>query len=411
MERTLAAFARSDAPLAARLAVVRELARAVAELHARGRTQGTLRPERVLVLSSGAVLLARPAAGSGALAGAGYEAPEVARGARSSRRADAFSLGALAYLALAGQGPFAAEEPLERVRRVLFEEPEPLRRLAPDVPAGVDDAIAALLEKRPGRRAGAGALLQAIAAADATAVRPERDAPDSTTAVLPRHGPPDSTTAVRPERSGAEAPRSRRAPSLAAHAPAAAAHFRRAAARIARIPAIASLSPLRRAGLAALPILALALVLGPADAEIPLEREIAALVEQGDLAGARGRLELAAKERPGDPIVEKLRGDVACARGSPAECVRRYRVALAARPELRQDPALRRNARRLLAREQPCATRRSAAHLLGELRDPEALPSLEAARRSGGIFAFLCTGDSIDRAITATRAELRRAAR
>jgi eukaryotic-like serine/threonine-protein kinase len=128
------------------------------------------------------------------------------------------------------------------------------------------------------------------------------------------------------------------------------------------------------------------------------------MVARGDLPAARQRLDASAKVRPGDPVVEKLRGDVACARGEPAECMRRYRVALAKRPELREDPLLRANARRLLRPGEACGTRRAAANLVGELRDPEALPALEEARRSAGILAYFCAGDSIDRAIGATRA-------
>jgi hypothetical protein len=106
--------------------------------------------------------------------------------------------------------------------------------------------------------------------------------------------------------------------------------------------------------------------------------------------------------------VEKLRGDLACARGVPDECLRRYRTALAARPALRSDGALRQNVRALLSRDEGCSTRRAAALLAGELRDPETLPALQAAaRQSRGFFAYLCTGDAFDRAIAATRASVR----
>jgi eukaryotic-like serine/threonine-protein kinase len=88
----------------------------------------------------------------------------------------------------------------------------------------------------------------------------------------------------------------------------------------------------------------------------------------------------------------------------PGESLRRYRVALASDPRLARDPRLRENARALLGRDQSCGTRRAAAELLGELRDPEALPALREARRGGGIFGWFCTGDAIDRAIAATRA-------
>jgi hypothetical protein len=161
-------------------------------------------------------------------------------------------------------------------------------------------------------------------------------------------------------------------------------------------------SPAARALLAAVPLLA-GVVLLTSSGDPALARSVEAAIARGDLAAARSLLDDAARSGRAGPVVEKLRGDLACARGASGECLRRYRVALAARPELREDPALRRNARALLRRDQSCGTRRAAAALVGELRDREALPALEEARRRGGLFAFLCTGDAIDRAIAATR--------
>jgi hypothetical protein len=160
-------------------------------------------------------------------------------------------------------------------------------------------------------------------------------------------------------------------------------------------------SPLHRAALAAAPLVVVALVASPWSGA-GLARQVGDALERGDLAAARAALD-GAHRRTDRALVEKLRGDLACARRAPAECLRRYRTALAARPDLRADDRLRRNVRALLSREERCETRRAAALLAGELRDPEALPALEAARRSGGLFAFLCTGDAFDRAITATR--------
>jgi eukaryotic-like serine/threonine-protein kinase len=130
-------------------------------------------------------------------------------------------------------------------------------------------------------------------------------------------------------------------------------------------------------------------------------------IERGDLAGARAALDEGVRRGLVGPRTEKLRGDLACARRAPAECVRRYRLALAGDPELREDERLRENARTLLIRSRGCADRRAAAELLGELRDARALPALRDAKRTGGIFAFLCTGDAIDRAIEATWAAAR----
>jgi hypothetical protein len=164
-------------------------------------------------------------------------------------------------------------------------------------------------------------------------------------------------------------------------------------------------SPLHRAAIAAVPLLLVAAVVLPRS-DAALAREVERAIARGELGAARLSLETA-PHGTDRALVEKLRGDLACARRAPDECLRRYRTALAARPALRGDEALRRNVRRLLSRDEGCATRRAAALLAGELRDPETLPALQAARRSAGPFGFLCTGDTLERAIAATRAAAR----
>lgn len=221
-------------------------------------------------------------------------------------------------------------------------------------------------------------------------------------------------------------------------------------------------SPLHRAALAAVPLLALTFALLPrSDAALAgeVERDLA----RGDLAGARAALD-AAPRAADRALVEKLRGDVACARGDGEGCLARYRAALAARPGLGSDARLRANVLRLLGREgsaavrvaalvpgidgelgartrsddaavrwgavraleqrgeadridyadvyardlegdTSCAEKRAAAAKLAELRDPRVLPRLEAAgRREGGLLGFFCAGDAVRRAIAATRA-------
>jgi hypothetical protein len=370
MERTLGELAGGGAPLAMRLRIARALARAVAALHCRGVVHGALSPASVLVAGDGeAVVLGSPGV-PGPLALAGYAAPEVIRGGRPSRAADAFAVAALAQLLLAGRGPYdgGGADPLERARRTLFEPPRPVRLDEPAVPERIEEAIARALDRRPRRR---GAAEDLAAAIEAEATPSPTPTPTST--------PTWSTLA-----------------SLAA----ASARRLRAAftAQVRRIPP----SPLHRAGLAAAPLLAAALLLLPRS-DAGLAREVGRDLARGDLVAARAALD-AAPRGADRALVEKLRGDLACARRSPGECLRRYRTAIAGSPALRGDEALRRNVRALLSRDEACATRRAAALLAGQLRDPDTLPALQAARRSAGFFAFLCTGDAFDRAIAATRA-------
>jgi hypothetical protein len=155
-----------------------------------------------------------------------------------------------------------------------------------------------------------------------------------------------------------------------------------------------------RLALVAAPVVALALGIG-LGSDAALEREVGAAIARGDHAAAR---RLDESRTSAGAILVELRGDLACASSAPDE----VRPALPHRP--RGPPGVPRGSgsggtrAALLRRDLGCGTRRSAAQLLGELRDRDALPTLEEARRSGGVLAFLCTGDSLDRAIAATRA-------
>jgi WD40 repeat protein len=81
-----------------------------------------------------------------------YMAPEQARGDDVDARADLFSLGSVLYEALAGRPPFEGKTPLAVLRRVADEAHAPLRRVNPDVPEWLEEAIDRLLEKEPGDR-------------------------------------------------------------------------------------------------------------------------------------------------------------------------------------------------------------------------------------------------------------------
>jgi len=360
--RSLELVATTERDPCERLRIARELAESVARLHASGRVHGALAPGRVVVTDAGAVVvLPPPPAFESPLRRAGFDAPEVARGGRPTHRSDAFSAAALAWLVLSGRPAFDGDGPLARVQRALFSDPGPLRLAAPSASREVEEAVAAALDRRPRRRPSAARLAEALGAARSVA-------------------PPALSRRVTST-----------SPWLVAAALQALTRVR--LADLDLTPA--------RAGLVALALLLATVPFVRTDAA--LSREIGSLLERGDVPGARRRVDAAARARPDDPVIEKLRGDVACARGAASECLRRYRVALASRPGLRDDPALRLNARRLVQPDEACSTRRSAAHLLGELRDPEALPALERSRRAGGLLAFLCTGDALDRAITATR--------
>lgn len=83
----------------------------------------------------------------------GYMSPEQARGAGDlDARADLFSLGCVLYECLCGQPPFTGEHVMAVLAKVLMDEPQRVRELAPGVSPGLDELVARLLEKEPSRR-------------------------------------------------------------------------------------------------------------------------------------------------------------------------------------------------------------------------------------------------------------------
>ncbi len=90
-----------------------------------------------------------------------YMSPEQARGEVSGLdpATDVWSLGCALYEMLAGRSPFEGATTAETIGRVLLSEPPALRRLRPDVPAGVEAVLRAALAKAArSRTPGAGRL-------------------------------------------------------------------------------------------------------------------------------------------------------------------------------------------------------------------------------------------------------------
>ncbi|BDG01015.1 serine/threonine-protein kinase [Anaeromyxobacter oryzae] len=438
--RTVADVLRAAPPPVDALALARDVVAAVAALHGRGGVHGGLAPGRI-VLGAGGVLLAAPAGRDVLGDDAGdipFTAPEVLRGRRAGRGADVFAAGALVRALLAG-APRPVADPLEAIRRALH----PARGGAGEgLPVGIAGAVRAALEPRRWRRARSvrrllRALEEEVANATVSAIPSAPEPAPLTPPLSPRaHADPwfmrargereeisatstststptPTPTATRPARW--RSPRATHparsllaAPShphpLWSSSPAAPRPPRentKPAPRCLRAPLPAKRAVAVATALAAV-VATLALALG-GGGDAALAGDVADRLARHDLAGAHALLDGAERAGHRGPLVEKLRGDVAIARGAAGEGLRRYRVALAADPALRSDAKLRENARKLLARADRCDTKRAAAELLGQLRDPAALPALREAKRSSGLLGFLCTGDALDRAIVAIR--------
>jgi eukaryotic-like serine/threonine-protein kinase len=88
-----------------------------------------------------------------------YMSPEQATGGPGDERADVYAFACVLYEMLAGAPPYIGATAQAVLARQLGAPPRSLRVVRPDVPAGVEAALAAALDKRPEARPGrAGAL-------------------------------------------------------------------------------------------------------------------------------------------------------------------------------------------------------------------------------------------------------------
>lgn len=81
-----------------------------------------------------------------------YMSPEQVTGEALTPASDYFALGAMFYELLSGIKPFAGENYSACIRKILNEDPEPLERLIPGIPAELSNLINRLVAKRPEER-------------------------------------------------------------------------------------------------------------------------------------------------------------------------------------------------------------------------------------------------------------------
>ncbi len=184
-------------PLAEALRLARQVADGLGAAHARGVVHRDLKSENVLVGHDGQAKIldfglakrfdAEP--GEDSLTGDGVVmgttramSPEQAQGQELDHRSDLFALGSLLYEMVTGQHPFQAFSPLETMQRVVSHHPPPIRRLDPTLPPALEHLVQRLLDKDPGRRPAAAAVV--VAALDAIAA----GAPAVATAAPGRRG-------------------------------------------------------------------------------------------------------------------------------------------------------------------------------------------------------------------------------
>ena len=81
-----------------------------------------------------------------------YMSPEQLRGIRDDPRSDLFALGVLLYFFATGVRPFGESETLRGMRRRLWRDPVPPRKLRPDFPPWLQEIVLRCLEIEPAWR-------------------------------------------------------------------------------------------------------------------------------------------------------------------------------------------------------------------------------------------------------------------
>lgn len=81
-----------------------------------------------------------------------YMSPEQAQGHDLDHRSDLFSLGSVLYVMCSGRPPFRAATSLAVLKRVVEEQPRPIRAIIPEVPQWLEAIIARLHAKDPADR-------------------------------------------------------------------------------------------------------------------------------------------------------------------------------------------------------------------------------------------------------------------
>lgn len=90
---------------------------------------------------------------SGAFLGTpGFACPEQLRGGDLNVRSDIYSVGATLYYLLTGKTPFEETDLVQLIAAVLGEKPESPKKLRPEIPGGLAEAVLSFLEKDPAKR-------------------------------------------------------------------------------------------------------------------------------------------------------------------------------------------------------------------------------------------------------------------
>ena len=171
---TLEEVVKRDGPLPPTQVIhfLRQICGALTEAHGRGLIHRDIKPGNVMICERGGIrdvaklldfgLVLPPMSESdgerltqdGMVTGTpAYLSPEQAGGQENvDARSDIYSLGALAYFLLKGQPPFAGRSGVKMLAAHLYEKPEPITALRPEVPPDLETVVLRCLAKKPEER-------------------------------------------------------------------------------------------------------------------------------------------------------------------------------------------------------------------------------------------------------------------
>jgi serine/threonine protein kinase len=211
-----------DGPRARKVAL--ETARALEYAERQGIVHCDVKPDNLLLTMEGDVRLAdlgvakrvgEPAAGDdeGVFGSPHYMSPEQARGDQLDHRSDLYSLGATLFKMLSGRTLFTGDNSRKVMEAHVFEKPESLRDVNPNVPRALADIVDRLVEKDPDDRyQSASDLISALERPEISSVRAgkpkaksARSAKSSKSSKSSKPLPDMSGRQARPRASGSSA--------------------------------------------------------------------------------------------------------------------------------------------------------------------------------------------------------------
>ena len=183
--------------IAESLPILKAALAALAYAHEQGIIHRDIKPENIMLTPQGQVKVAdfglafthedvRLTQDEGMVGTVLYMSPEMIQGNEIDLRTDLYSLGVVFHEVLAGKPPFAGEQVVQVISKIIYTDPIPLHVSRPDIPAAVEAVLARLMAKEAVQRyASAHEALSALDALSAESIQES-----SVEAVLPQMATP-----------------------------------------------------------------------------------------------------------------------------------------------------------------------------------------------------------------------------